>query len=457
MAGNCQPPDLRCPPKLSTPPFCTRIRNCSSNSRSSLSLSHSTVEIISTPLVYSELRGKEWRTLTADQRLIVAWPTIEPRLTTRNIINSSPRTTIDTMRLSQTPLSLLSLLLVVLSRTHTVNAGPFPKDDLHDFGFSYLMDRDCVSYCGYNNMYCCSAGEACYTNAQNIATCTAVAQGVVGGGAYGVYTTVYTETDLVLRTSTYTSWYALATPTPTSPQPAVCTPELGQSSCGIICCAGDQRCAAAGTCTPYTSSYYAPSTSATGSAPYRPTSGGISTATTVVSATTTAPFTPPATASGSTLPISRSGSNNGLSPGAIAGIVIGVIAGIILLLLFCFCCIIKAGFDGLLALFGIGKKKHRSTERVEVIEERYSRHGSGTGRNTHSGWFGASRPARVDETRKKKSSGFGGLGYVGAGLIGLAAVLGLKRRHDRKSEKRPGPRSDISSSYYSYTDTSASE
>jgi hypothetical protein len=280
------------------------------------------------------------------------------------------------------------------------------------------MDRDCVSYCGYNNMYCCSAGEACYTNPQNIATCTTAAGLVAGGGAYGVYTTVFTETDLVLRTSIYTSWYALATPTPNT-------------------------------------SNYVPSTSAIGSAPLRPTSGGISTATTVVSATMTAPFTPPATASGSSIPITKPGSSNGLSPGAIAGIVIGVIAGIILLLLFCFCCIIKAGFDGLLALFGVGKKKRRSTERVEVIEERYSRHGSGTGRNTHSTWFGAGRPARVTETRKKKSSGFGGLGYVGAGLIGLAALLGLKRRRDRKSEKPPA--SDISSSYYSYTDTSASE
>ena len=375
------------------------------------------------------------------------------RTSSENSANSSCKSTIDTMRLSQTPPSLLSLLLVALSRTHTVNAGPYPKDDLHDLGYAYLMDRQCVSYCGYNNMYCCSAGEACYTNAANQATCTAVAG---GGGAYGVYTTVYTETDLLLRTSTYTSWYAVATPvaTPTQVVPAVCTTSLGQSSCGIICCAGDQRCAAAGTCTPYSSNYVAP-TSAAGSAPYRPTSGGIATTTSIVSATTTAPFIPPATASGSNLPTPSASSSNGLSPGAIAGIVIGVIAGIILLLLFCFCCIIKAGFDGLLALFGLGKRKRRSTERVEVIEERYSRHGSGTGRAAHSTWFGAGRPATVTESRKKKSSGFGGLGYVGAGLLGLAAVLGLKRRHDRKSEKPA--RSEVSSSYYSYTDTSASK
>jgi len=144
-----------------------------------------------------------------------------------------------------------------------------------------------------------------------------------------------------------------------------------------------------------------------------------------------------------------------LSAGAIAGIVIGVIAGIILLLLICFCCILKAGFDGLLALFGLGKKKRRSTERIETVE-RYSRHGSGASRrDTHTGWFGASKPTRVDESRKKKSSGFGGLGAVGAGLLGLAVVLGLKRRHDKKEK---AARSDISSSYYtdSFTGTSAS-
>lgn len=46
---------------------------------------------------------------------------------------------------------------------------------------------------------------------------------------------------------------------------------------------------------------------------------------------------------------------------------------------------------------------------------------------------------------------------VGAGLIGLAAVLGLKRRNDKKKARTE--RSDISSSYYtdSYTGTSASK
>ncbi|KAF8867053.1 hypothetical protein BDZ45DRAFT_682592 [Acephala macrosclerotiorum] len=367
------------------------------------------------------------------------------------------------MRLSQTPPSLLSLLLVALSQINTVNAGPFPKDSLHDLlGLGWLQPRDCASYCGAQNQYCCTAGQACYTNAANVAYCSAGA--AVSG--YGVYTTTWTETDLVTRTSTYSSYYQVATTTQTwasastyTAAPAICTTSLGESSCGTICCAENQQCAFAGSCTAYTSTYIATSTY---SAPLRPTSGGVSTQTSVVSATTTAPFIPPATASGSTLPITSS-SSSGLSGGAIAGIVIGTIAGVILLLLICFCCIVKAGFDGLLALFGLGKRRDRRdrTERVEVIE-RYSRHGSGAGsrRDQHTGWFGGGgRPVRVTESRRteKKSSGFGGLGMVGAGLLGLAAILGLKRREDRKA-KSSAARSDISSSYYtdSYTGTSAS-
>lgn len=372
------------------------------------------------------------------------------------------------MRFSQTPPSLISLLLVALSQITTVTAGPFPKDPLHDLlGLGWLQPRDCASYCGAENQYCCTAGQACFTNAQNVAYCSAGA--AVSG--YGVYTTTWTETDLVTYTSTYSSYYQIATTTQVyasastyTAAPAICTTSLGESSCGTICCAESQRCAFAGSCTAYTSSFLATSTY---SAPLRPTSGGVSTQTAIVSATTTEPFISPATASGSTLPITSAGSGHGLSAGAIAGIVIGTIAGVILLLIICFCCIVGTIFDGLLGLFGLGKRKNRDrtrTERVEVTE-RYSRHGSGTAsrRDTHTGWFGGGgggRPARVVESRRteKKSSGFGGLGLVGAGLLGMAAILGLKRREDRKAKSNAG-RSDISSSYYtdSYTGTSASE
>lgn len=67
-------------------------------------------------------------------------------------------------------------------------------------------------------------------------------------------------------------------------------------------------------------------------------------------------------------------------------------------------------------------------------------------------------------SEKRKSGGFGNMGYVGAGLLGLAAILGLKRRHDNSKvvkEERVTrvERSDISSDYYSdyYTGTTESK
>ena len=338
-----------------------------------------------------------------------------------------------------------------------------------------LQQRDLA--CGVSGQYTCTGAQACYTDSAQIAYCSVPSEAVAtgGSGGYVLYTTTYTETDLVVRTSTGSTWNEAASATSTFSTVAtpvvaapICDTSLEETSCGIYCCAGDQVCASANTCAPrpsstaaaLTSFTYIVSTMATAtstySAPLRPTSGTITTSTSV---TTTQTFIPPATASGSTLPIVSSPTSHGLSAGAIAGIVIGTIAGVILLLLICFCCILRAGFDGLLALFGLGSRRNRrSRERVEVVEERYSRHGSGASRrDTHTGWFGAGgRPATVAENRKKRSSGFGGLGAVGAGLLGLAVILGLKRRHDRKEMAE---RNDISSSYYtdSYTGTSASK
>lgn len=226
----------------------------------------------------------------------------------------------------------------------SVLAGPYPKDDLHDTGYSYLQDRSCVSYCGAQNQYCCAAGEACYTNQANIAYCS-VGSGEVWGG-YAVYTTTYTETNLVLRTSTYTSSWVIATstwqPDPAVTQAPICTSSLGESSCGSICCANDQRCAHANSCTAYTATDDESATHTTFSAPFRPTSGHISTE----SATTTVPFQPPATASGSIFPTLPLNENQGLSGGAIAGIVIGSLVGVSILLLCCGCCIIKSKLFG---------------------------------------------------------------------------------------------------------------
>ncbi|QSZ29862.1 hypothetical protein DSL72_004380 [Monilinia vaccinii-corymbosi] len=382
------------------------------------------------------------------------------------------------MRLSQAPplTQLLSLLLLTFSHTSPVSAGPYPKDALHDLGFSYLMDRSCASYCGADNQYCCTTGQACYTNSENIAYCSASSNGGSGGGSggggYVVFTTVYTKTGLLAATSVYTSFYPGTTPKPgtgagTGAGAVICDTSLGQTSCGTICCADDQMCEYAGQCTARTSLWsYTYTATGAYSAPLRPTSGP-GTSKPFVSATTTQPFTPPATASGGTLPIAGASSSN-LSGGAIAGIVIGTIAGVILLLLLCFCCLVRGLWDGVFALLG-GRSRRQTggtrTERIETIE-RYSRRGSTVGgaaaaRREHSGWFGGARterPTRVVETRKKQSSGLGGMGAVGAGLVGLAVVLGLKKKEDERDEKRrPGPMTtvtDISStSYTSYTDS----
>ncbi|KAG9235630.1 hypothetical protein BJ875DRAFT_503887 [Amylocarpus encephaloides] len=366
------------------------------------------------------------------------------------------------MRLSQTPTSLLSFLLVALSNFETAQAFPVGE---FDFASLLLGRTTCVSYCGADNQFCCTQGQSCTTLSGNVATCLAengpgAMAAATGQGGYAVYTTTYTETDLVLRTSTYSSFWQAATSeaapvVPATTAVAICSTAIGETSCGPICCAGNQGCAAANSCTARGTSWiYVPTASGSYSPPLRPTSGGVSTATGTISATTTQPFLPPATASGSTLPISSSSSSGGLSAGAIAGIVIGTIAGVILLLLICFCCIVKAGFDGFLTLFGLGKNRRRRTSEVQVIEERYSRHGSGAGssRRQHTGWFGgAGRPTRVTEERKKKSSGFGGFGAIGAGLLGLAVILGLKRKSDHKEKPSTSSRrSDMSGSSYTY-------
>lgn len=385
------------------------------------------------------------------------------------------------MRLSQAQSAQLPLLLAVFSSFQSVIAGPYPKDELHDVGYSFLKPKACVAYCGVYNQYCCTEGQACFTDANTVAYCGAASPTAAadesgsGSGSWVYYTTVYTQTDLEVYTSVYSSYVGGAVATQTQAQvqasapPAICNTEQGETSCGTICCSNSQRCAYAGQCevaaTSWTYAGYSQTQTQAPtpgySAPVKGTSGA---PTATLAATTTEPFgtAVSATATGAGIVSTSSG---GLSGGAIAGIVIGTIAGIILLLLICFCCVLRAGFDGLLAIFGLGKRRRDTVTEVETVE-RYSRHGShgaAASRREHSGWFGASagrrRPTTVVEDRRRKSSGFGGIGAVGAGLLGLAVLLGLKRRHDRKEREKERYSEADSYSYYtdSYTGTSESE
>ena len=362
------------------------------------------------------------------------------------------------MLLSQPP-TLLSLLLTILSTTHTINARPNPPAELKkllESRYHYLAQRSCANPCGWTGQLCCESGQTCGTNSQGQAVCN------VGGGGAGdaaqaqvaqgweYYTTTYVETDLVTRVSTYSSFFgsetAVAAPAPTSG--SSCDSSIGESPCGGICCATGQYCAYAGQCAASnghgdesSSAYLGQITTATNSAPLRPTSNAATTITSTGSATTTVPFqTPSASASAAAGSAAMSTtSNNGLSGGAIAGIVVGVIIGLIILILILLCCCAASAADAILGFFGIRNKKRR--RETTVIEEH--RHHEGGGRR----WFGAG-PARRDRS-PKKSGGKGGLGAVAGGLAGLAVILGLKRKHDKKVEKSHYTGSSYYSDYYS--------
>lgn len=347
--------------------------------------------------------------------------------------------------------------LVALLLTSTLTAAsPYPKDELRDLGYGYIMERACDSYCGADNQYCCSQGQQCYTSA-GIAGCATAG----GGGGYNFHTTTWTET------KTYTSTFSTYAPGATEGVGvgvggADCVPKqgTGQIACGPICCTNQQFCAHSGQCMPnaggalWTTGVTVGTTvgvvTTQYSAPYRVTSGSTIYEPTGTAASQTAEPTNTDGAVSTT-------SSNSLSGGAIAGIVVGTIAGVILLLLLCFCCIAR-GLWG--ALFG-GKKKDRKTERIEVIEERYSRHGgaAAAGRPAHRTWFGGAggggRPATVTSRKEKeKSSGAGWLATAGGAAL---LLLGLRRGDKKKEEKmHKPPRSNWSSSYYTDSFTASS-
>lgn len=367
------------------------------------------------------------------------------------------------MRLSMSlPPTILYLLTILFTSTHPAQAKPYVRK-LHLDQHDALEERSCANPCGSESQYCCQASQSCVTSGwPPIAQCVAGATGSSGGsqaqananGQYQLITTTWTETDLVLRTSTYS--VPISAPTLTTQQAAAatglnCAAQLGESPCNSICCAAGQSCqwsqgqmmcvATGGVSGDVSSFYYS---SVTGTAFVRPTSNTVQTVTSTGSATTTVPFvSASATQGGATAGMTATTSNNGLSPGAIAGIVIGVLLGILLLLLICAACCFKGLLDGILAFFGLGPRRRR--RETTYIEERHSHHTGGAGGGGR--WFGASGPSRIDRPPKKEGGGFGGFTAVAAGLGTLAVLLGLKRRRDRRDKDSYG-----TASSYSYSD-----
>lgn len=354
-----------------------------------------------------------------------------------------------------------SALLVPFLFTALVAAVPYPRDELRANGFGYLMPQECSEYCGSDNELCCSADEACYTSA-GTPTCTGLTHLLVERD----YTTTWTETKTY--TSTISSWYVPTTTAGVGSNGGPCVPPegSGQIACGPICCTNWQYCAYDGQCVanPGYSTYTEVVTTGVYvttqfSAPWRPTSGPSATDTSATDTSATGTFASATESPSGTNPPAVSTTNNSLGAGAIAGIVVGTIAGVILLLLLCFCCIARGLWHVFAGIFGGGKKKRRSSERIEVTEEGYSRHsasGAAAGRPTHRTWFGGGRPSGAGPRKEKKSDG-GSLAWLFAAIGALAILLGLRRSDKRKptGSSRPS-RSDWSSSYISDSFTATS-
>ncbi|GAB7338794.1 hypothetical protein MBLNU457_5496t2 [Dothideomycetes sp. NU457] len=370
------------------------------------------------------------------------------------------------------PQSLLPILTAFLASSYItpVSANPL-MSNLGGLSIQQLFGRGtCAVPCGWAGQLCCAAGQACYTDAANQAQCSntaalTLAATIAGSNGYwNVYTTTFVQSELVTITSVVSSWCASTAPatvyaTPTSVAAPAATPVCdyasNQSPCGSICCASDQYCVTPGQCAAAavggSSAFYSSQWASTAagsqtgfSAPLRPTSSTLLVLTSTASPTTTEPFMAPvATGANITLIPTEAQHKAGLSSGAIAGIVIGVLLGIALLLLLCFCFCLKKGFDGLLAIFGLGKRRRRTRE-TEYIEE-YHHHSSRNGRGESRSWYGSG--PRRPERREKKSNGLGNLLPIAGGLAGLWALLGLKRRNDRR---RDDEKSDYTSSYGSY-------
>ncbi|KAF2451402.1 hypothetical protein P171DRAFT_5611 [Karstenula rhodostoma CBS 690.94] len=347
------------------------------------------------------------------------------------------------------PAAVLSLLALSFlpSASATLYPSPTAPARLNDFARLKLAlakrQNACDGTpCGYEDAYCCTGGQQCFTDANMMALCTA------GDGGWIYSTFYYTAAETVTKASIWSTYIG------TNPTGSACR---SSDQCGTACCdsgewcadASNNRCQVIGG-----GSAGSPGVTGTGtnpSAPVRPTSNGVIVITATGSATATVAFTTPIPTGVNGTLVEQNSGGGGLSGGAIAGIVIGVIAGIILLLLICAYCCAKALFDGILAMVGLGKKKKHTHEETTYIEEHHSGVAAG-GRRWH-GQAGSARPSRPP---KKESSGLGKMLGVGAGVAALGALLGMKKKNDRKQYDDKSTTITDSSYYYSdYTSTSS--
>lgn len=353
------------------------------------------------------------------------------------------------MNILRLPSTLIALLLLL--RTSTSAAEPLVGLDegLVDLQNVTLAKR-CENPCGWAGQLCCQSGQTCYTDSNDQAQCgnsgvMTAAPATQSPGYWQYWTSTYVETDLVTRTSVYSSYVGAISAGPVtsvwaqaSQTAAAPTCPASETACGNICCPSGHYCAVWGQCSPATTIAVSPS------APLRPTSSGAVIVTrTTFATTTTVPFLAPMATGQNVNITSTQESSSGLSGGAIAGIVIGVLAAIIILLFICIFFCFKAAWDGLLAIFGLGGRRRRT----EVIEESYHRSGD---RRDSRRWPG-NQPSRIARN-EKRSGGFGGFAPVAAGLTGLAVALGLRRKADRR---RRNEKSDYTASTYDETEYSS--
>ncbi|EPS33538.1 hypothetical protein PDE_08500 [Penicillium oxalicum 114-2] len=337
---------------------------------------------------------------------------------------------------SSSKASVPATLAVLLHLVPIATAWPFA------FGANLFERSTCANPCGWAGQICCSASQACATNAANQAVCMDSGSG--GSWEYFTTTIIVTEVDRSTMTSVYSSY--VQGPAPTATATGTCKLELGESTCGPICCDAAQECVN-GECITASSSVAVTGAEATPGV--RATTSGESTVTQTVVPTTTQGFIAPVGTDGAELIGVKAAGSSGLSGGAIAGIVIGSIVGAILLLLLCGCICFKGALEGLLAALGLRKRRRRETT---VVEERYSHHSHGSrpppARRT---WFGAKPGAAGTESEVSEKKSKFSWAKIAIVLGALALCLGLKRRKDQDDDD---DKTDYTypSSYYYYSD-----